>query len=79
MRGVSLISMPYHAGTPEVGMGRGPTALIERHGLASGLGPAVEVEIGGAAITAYDPGCDPDGRMAACAVTVARAIREAAG
>lgn len=44
-RGLSLISMPYHAGTPAVGMGLGPTVLLERHGLADALGLDVEVEV----------------------------------
>ncbi len=37
--------MPYHAGTPAVGMGLGPTALLERHGLADAMGEDVEVEV----------------------------------
>lgn len=44
-RGLSLISMPYHAGRPEVGMGLGPKALLERYGLAEALGDDVEVEV----------------------------------
>lgn len=44
-RGLSLISMPYHAGTPAVGMGLGPTALLERHGLVDAMGEDVEVEV----------------------------------
>jgi arginase len=37
--------MPYHAGTPDVGMGLGPNALLERHRLADALGGDVEVEV----------------------------------
>jgi arginase len=37
--------MPYHLGMPAVGMGLGPTALLERHGLADALGPNVAVEV----------------------------------
>jgi arginase len=39
--------MPYHAGTPAVGMGLGPIALLERHGLAGSLGDEVEIGIVG--------------------------------
>ena len=44
-RGLSLISVPYHLGAPAVGMGRGPTALLERHGFAGALGDDVEVAV----------------------------------
>ena len=37
--------MPYHAGTPAVGMGLGPTTLLDQHGLAAALGPDVHVEL----------------------------------
>jgi arginase len=39
----------------------------------------IRFDIAGAAMTAYDPGCDSTGQLATAAVRVATAIREAAG
>ena len=44
---VRVISMPFHSGAPEVGMGRGPGVLLGEHGLAEALrdgGADVSVE-----------------------------------
>lgn len=65
--GLSLISMPYHAGTPAVGMGLGPTALLERHRLADAMGEDVEVGV-----------ADPRGEMAKAAIRGGQAIRASA-
>jgi len=41
---VSIVSVPFHLGTRDVVMGRGPTALIEEHEIAAALGGEVAVE-----------------------------------
>ena len=47
-RRVSLVLMPFHAATAEVGMGRGPRELVDRHGLAQAVGAAEIREIAAA-------------------------------
>jgi arginase len=65
--------VPYHSGTPAVSMGRGPTALIEEHGLADALGPDVGVEV----VDPPDPGLPQIGRVFDLAATLAERARSA--
>jgi arginase len=65
--------MPYHSGTPAVSMGRGPTALIEEHGLAEALGTDVAVEV----VEPPDPGRPQIGRVFELAGTLAERVRAA--
>ena len=70
-RAISLISVPYHAGTPGIARALGPAALLESHGLAGGLGEAVAVEL----IAAPDPRRPEIART----FDIARAIAERVG